>query len=111
MSENKKLGIFTYFGNEVCSITKIFNRLNVKTAFQTKNTIGKLLKPTVETNKYENSGIYKFKCLTCHSLYIGQTGRNFRARYKEHIREIRYNKTHNRLCTTYTQHRPRIPEL
>jgi hypothetical protein len=51
-------------------------------------------------NKYQNSGIYKLKCLTCQGLYIGQTGRNLKARYKEHIREIR----HNEPKTGYAQH-------
>jgi hypothetical protein len=82
----------TYFGNEVRSITKIFNKFNVKITFRTKNTIGKLLKPTEETNKYENSRIYKLKRLTCQSLHTGKTDRNFKARYKEHVRKIRYNK-------------------
>jgi hypothetical protein len=28
----------------------------------------------------------------CHKVYIGQTGRNLTTRYKEHIRNIRFNK-------------------
>jgi hypothetical protein len=91
-NKKTKRGIFTYFDNEVRSITKTFNKFNVKTAFRTKNTIDKLLKPTEQMNKYENKEIYKLKCLTCQGLYIGQTGRNFKASYKEHIRDIRYNK-------------------
>jgi hypothetical protein len=51
-------------------------------AFWTKNTIGILLKPTEERNKYENIGVYKLKCLTCQGLCIRQTGRDFKARYK-----------------------------
>jgi hypothetical protein len=74
-------------------------------AFWTTNTLGKLLKPTEEKNKYESSGIYKLKFLTCQGLYAGQTGRNFKARYKEHIREIRYNKLKAEYAQTYTQHR------
>jgi hypothetical protein len=42
-------------------------------------------------NKYENSGVYKLKCLTCQGLSIGQTHRNVKTRYKEHIGEIRHN--------------------
>jgi hypothetical protein len=56
--KQQKWGLFTYFGNEVRSITKTFNKFHVKTTFRTKNTIGKLVKPTEEMHKYENSGTY-----------------------------------------------------
>jgi hypothetical protein len=35
-NNNKKWDIFTYFGNEVRAITKIFSKYNVRTAFRTK---------------------------------------------------------------------------
>jgi hypothetical protein len=38
--------------------------------------------------------------MDCPRKYVGQTGRNFKTRYKEHIRDIRNNK-----CTSgYVQH-------
>jgi hypothetical protein len=43
-------------------------------------------------NPYEQSGIYKLTCQSCHKAYIGQTGRNLTTRYKEHIGNICYNK-------------------
>jgi hypothetical protein len=51
---------------------------------------------------YDRCGVYKMKCIDCGGAYIGQTGRNFRVRYKEHtsIRDIRYNKTN----TGYANH-------
>jgi predicted GIY-YIG superfamily endonuclease len=58
-----------------------------------------MLKPINRKNKYDNSGIYKLKCQTCHGLYIGQTGGNLKGRYAEH-REIRNNKPQ----TGYSQH-------
>jgi hypothetical protein len=42
-------------------------------------------------DKYSNSGIYQMKCLDCPRKYIGQTGRTFSQRYKEHIQAIRNN--------------------
>jgi hypothetical protein len=36
--------------------------------------------------------VYKIKCTDCGGAYIGQTGRKFRVRFKEHIRDIRSNK-------------------
>jgi hypothetical protein len=64
----------------------------IKIAFRTSNTIDKLLGNGYKTNKYEKSGIYKLTCQSCQKTYIGQTGRNLKTRYKEHIRNIRLNK-------------------
>jgi hypothetical protein len=38
--------------------------------------------------------------MDCHRQSIGQTGRNFKTRYKEHIRDIR----NNRETSGYVQH-------
>lgn len=38
---------------------------------------------------FETSGIYKLKYNT---FYIGNTSKNIKKRYKEHISEIKYNK-------------------
>jgi hypothetical protein len=40
------------------------------------------------------------KCNSCQKTYTGQTGRNFKTRYKEHIRDIKCN----RAKTGYSQH-------
>jgi hypothetical protein len=31
-------------------------------------------------------------CQSCHKVHVGQRGRNLSTRYKEHIRNIRFNK-------------------
>jgi hypothetical protein len=36
------------------------------------------------------------RCRSCNLKYVGQTGRSFRIRYKEHINVIRGNKTTSR---------------
>jgi hypothetical protein len=51
-------------------------------------------------NKYDKSGIYKITCQSRQKVYIGQTGRNFKTRFKEHIRNIRFNKDES----AYAQH-------
>jgi hypothetical protein len=53
-------------------------------------------------NKFEQCGIYKLECNSCPKMYIGQTGRNFKTRYKEHIQDIRNNRTK----TGYSHHIP-----
>jgi hypothetical protein len=51
-------------------------------------------------NKFDQSEIYKLKCSSCPKTYIGQTGRSFKTRYKEHIQDIRNNRTK----TGFSQH-------
>jgi hypothetical protein len=51
-------------------------------------------------NIYNNSGIYQLKCLDCPKKYIGQTGRTFKTRYKEHLQAIRNNQP----GTGYSRH-------
>jgi hypothetical protein len=41
-------------------------------------------------------------CNECPLEYIGQTGRSFRTRYKEHIQAIRCNVRNSRLDTQHT---------
>jgi hypothetical protein len=43
---------------------------------------------------------HQLKCLDCNKYYIGQTGRNFKQRYREHINDIRQNKEKS----GYSQH-------
>jgi hypothetical protein len=91
---NNKWVKFTYTGKETRYITKLFKGTDVKIAFRTNNSIKNVLKPkpTNEHSKYNLPGVYKLKCKDCPLQYIGQTGRSFNTRYKEHIRAIRYNK-------------------
>jgi hypothetical protein len=51
-------------------------------------------------NKFDQCGIYELKCNSCPKVHIGQTGRNFKTRFKEHIQYIRNNRTK----TGYSQH-------
>jgi hypothetical protein len=48
---------------------------------------------TKENNKekYNLSGVYQLKFADCPQTYVGQTGRTFRTRFKEHIRDIKNN--------------------
>src|SRR5436190_22769494 len=38
--------------------------------------------------KLEQNGIYKINCCDCDAIYIGQCGRSFKQRTKEHIQAI-----------------------
>jgi hypothetical protein len=101
-NKQEKRAIFTYFGHETYKITKIFKDTQLKIAYRTNNTIQHHLftKQPKKQDKYENSGIYSMKCLDCPQQYIGQTGRPFKIRFKEHIRAIKHNPD----ASTYAQH-------
>jgi hypothetical protein len=52
-----------------------------------------LIKPIKLTRiqEQENSGIYKITCNTCQNPYVGQTLRNLKSRFREHILYIKNN--------------------
>jgi hypothetical protein len=89
--QTPKWASFTYYGNETKEITKLFIETNIKIACRTKNTLRNLVKPLIQRDEYERSGAYQMRCMDCPLKYIGQTGRTFKARYKEHIQAIRNN--------------------
>jgi hypothetical protein len=94
--EGFKWAKFTYIGKETKFITKLFKNSAVKVSFVTNNTISKALslksKQNVEQNKYEKSGIlvYRLTCPDCNMRYVGQTGRTFRVRFKEHFQDFKH---------------------
>jgi hypothetical protein len=88
-------------GRETRTVTKLFRNTNIHIAYKRRNTIQKHLQmKNVNPDKYSQSGIYEIKCNSCLLKYIGQTGINFRTRFKEHIHAIRTNKT----TSEYAQH-------
>jgi hypothetical protein len=104
MTEDKhqkiKWAIFTYSTNGVRKITKLFRDTHIRVAFRTRNTIENTLKYKPKTDKYNKRGIYQMKCMECPRRYVGQTGRTFSIRYKEHIHDIRSNNSN----TGYSNH-------
>jgi hypothetical protein len=51
--KERKWVTFTYTGNCICKITKLLKDGNLKIAFKTTSTIGKLLNEKQETNSYD----------------------------------------------------------
>jgi hypothetical protein len=99
--ESKQWITFTYTGKNTRTIARLFKNYNVKIAYRTNNTILDCLRvKNRKPDKYESSGVYELKCKSCPMKYVGQTGRNFKTRYREHILAIRNNNTTSR----YAQH-------
>jgi hypothetical protein len=77
--DNKKMWEkFTYFGEEIGTLTNIFKNFAVNITYNTNNTIKKHCNIHTYNDKYSACGVYELKYLTCDQVYVGQTGRNFR---------------------------------
>lgn len=67
-------------------ISILTNSDNCRTAFYNVNSLGRILINNKDKrDKLENSGVYQVNCSNCPSYYIGQTGRSFKTRIKEHF--------------------------
>jgi hypothetical protein len=69
---DKKWVKFTYFGEGIIILTKLFKNTTLKVACSVDNTIKTHCNVYRELDKYSNSGVYKLKCLSCDQVYIGQ---------------------------------------
>jgi len=88
----QKWASFTYTGKETTFITNLFKKAGLRTALRTNNNIQKLLMQKHEVlDKYTHSGAYKLTCLDCNKAHMGQTGRSFTERYKEHKNAFKTN--------------------
>jgi hypothetical protein len=88
-SQKTKWATFTHNGKETRNITKLFRDTKLKIAFRTNNTIQNVLSSQPQINQYNKCGIYQLRCKDYSMKYVGQTGRTFNTRYKEHIYNIK----------------------
>lgn len=84
-----------YMGNVSDRINRLFKNTDITLAFSTTNSLSQKLKHTIGNtqNPFLRSGVYKLTCKDCHKVYIGQTGRNFKTRFKEHMVGTSRNKS------------------
>jgi hypothetical protein len=90
----KKRAIFTYTGKETRFITKLFKGFNINISYRTRKTIGSILtlKKILNNNRYDESEVYGLKLQNYPGIYIGQTGRSFKIRYREHVKVLKITK-------------------
>ena len=85
-------------------VTKLFKHSNVNFAFKTNNTLGHILTHNTYNNhtsdKFHKNVIYQLNCKDCNKKYIGQTGRPFRRRFREHFNDFKYGNG----CSKFSQH-------
>lgn len=90
-----------YIGSFSHKFKRLLDRDDRKTAFYST----KSLKAIISNNKDKipiehQSGIYSLTCDTCDSIYVGQTGRKFKTRIKEHISSWKKNTN----TSTFAEH-------
>jgi hypothetical protein len=92
-ANKKKWDTFTYYSPQIRKITNLFKHTDLKITFKNKNNILQLTKPrnNNKTQNYKLSGICTLTCKTCKRTYIGQTSRDLKQRYQEHIRYVKSN--------------------
>jgi hypothetical protein len=77
-------------------IARVLRKFNINVSFKTNNSLENCLKRknlfNGSNDKYGQCGIYKMKCESCSKGYIGQTGRSFKVRFKEHVSDIVHNR-------------------
>jgi hypothetical protein len=96
-----KWASFTYIGKETTFITNLLKKTDLKVASRTNNTIQRLLMPQLQPpDKYARSRVYKLICPNCNKAYVGQTGRSFTMRFKEH----KYAFKTNNHTSNYAKH-------
>jgi hypothetical protein len=98
--EKRKCVTFAFRGREVYRMT-VKKKLNQGIAFKTINTTLKnfSIHPQSSTNsKFHLSGIYQLTFPDCRLQYVGQTGRQFHTKYKEHLLSFRHNNYHSKFA-------------
>jgi hypothetical protein len=104
----QKWALFTYIGRETTFITNQFKKTDLRITLRTSNCLQKLLMTKPQTlDKYNRSGAYKLTCSDCNKAYVGQTGRSFARRFKEHKNTFRSNSN----TSNYAKHVLELPHL
>jgi len=101
-TKNEKWATFTFSSPKIRKVTNLLKKTGIKIAFRCSNTLAHLIKTTTNTRTppHNRPGIYQLKCHTCNQSYVGQTSRNLKTRYNEHIRYIKSNNPQS----AYAQH-------
>ncbi len=96
-----KYACVEYSHNINNTLKKELQKEKIQLAFRTTNHLKNFLTEKQKSkNKFANNGVYKIKCADCPSVYIGQTGRSFQTRFKEHWPNRKINKQKS----TFAQH-------
>ena len=92
--KHKNMVTIPYIQNVSERLAKVFRKYGVSTAMKPSNTIRQILvHPKDKLSKEQTAGVvYKIPCKNCKEAYIGETGRQFQARQKEHKENVKENE-------------------
>ena len=84
------------------SVSQHFKKFDFKPIIINKLNLGKILVNNKDQRCHsKKSGVYEIKCASCNIKYIGQSGRSFGTRMKEHSAAIRLK---NLGCSAFSDH-------
>ncbi len=86
---SKGMVVIPYVEGVSEKIQRVFKKYNINTAMRPTNTLKSILvHPKDKKDPSENSDVvYDIPCQTCNKSYIGETGRQFGVRLKEHKKD------------------------
>ena len=99
----------TYYGSVSERIANILRKQNIEVTFRSPTSLSReLINNKHKLDRMEKSGVYKMFCDECDSVYIGQTGRDFQTRKKEHLHSYKTKKTDSTFANHLLEenHRP-----
>lgn len=84
----KYLGSIPYVGRHTDKVIKAFKKYDVNVGIKNNPSMVKRISndQTEVRERTTQSGVYRLTCEQCDSVYIGETGRKFSTRMKEHKR-------------------------
>lgn len=59
----------------------------------------------------KKSGVYKLTCNECDNCYVGQTGRDFETRFKEHQSSFKLNKHNSNFANHFIETKHKFPDI
>ena len=89
-TDRVRVAVIPYVQGVSEAVARVYRRYGVSTAMRPYQTIRNLVvHPKDKLDKNETTEcVYKIPCKSCDSVYIGETGRSFGTRMKEHRKEV-----------------------
>jgi hypothetical protein len=111
-NNKQKYTTLTYFGPLSDKIANILSNNNHKIAFKSSQQLSSIFFNVKDKRQnVKKSGVYRLNCSECSSCYIGQTGRSFEKRYKEHYASFRLEKRNSNFANHFLDHSHSFPDI
>jgi hypothetical protein len=88
--KSKGMVVIPYVKNTSEALARIFKQHGINTAMRPHTTLRNILVHPKDKPERDSIGncVYKIPCQACEKVYIGETGRSFGTRMKEHKKEV-----------------------